>query len=63
MYPTPLLSKAIESLESCGALLHDSLELVQKAACSLNSAPGEIGEKIKHKLETILNSNPGLKEI
>jgi hypothetical protein len=57
------VSKAIESLESCGALLHDSLELVQKATWSLNSAPGEIGEKIKCKLEMALNSNPGLKKI
>ena len=57
------VSKAIESLESCGALLHDSLQLVQKATCSLNSAPGEIGEKIKFKLEKVLKSNPGLKKI
>ncbi|PNF20028.1 hypothetical protein B7P43_G05946 [Cryptotermes secundus] len=57
------VSKAIESLESCGALLHDSLEVVQKVTCSMNSAPGEIEETIKCKLEIELNSNPGLKEI
>ena len=57
------LPKAIESLESSGTPLHESLDLVEKAASSLNSAPGEIGEKIKCKLEKVLNSNPGLKKI
>jgi hypothetical protein len=56
-------SKATDSLECCGALLHDLLELIQKTTCSLNSVPGEIGEQIKCKLQMVLNSNPGLTEI
>ena len=57
------LSKTIEMLESCGALLHDSLENINRVTCSLNSTPGEIGEKIKRKVKMVLDSNPGLKKV
>ena len=57
------LSKTIEMLESCGALLHGSLENINRVTSSLNSTPGEIGENIKRKVEMVLNSNPGLNKI
>ncbi|KAJ8878891.1 hypothetical protein PR048_019490, partial [Dryococelus australis] len=57
------LSKSTESTHSCSALLHDTLELFQKASCSMNSAPGEVGQNIKCKLKMVLNSNPVMKKI
>ncbi|PSN44838.1 hypothetical protein C0J52_16207 [Blattella germanica] len=57
------LSKTFEILESCGALLHDSLEIINRVTCSLNSTIGEIEEKIRRKVKMVLDSNPGLKKV
>ena len=57
------LLKTTEMLESCGALLHDSLENINRVTSSLNFTPGEIGGKIKRKVKMVLDSNPELKKI
>ncbi|KAJ4436445.1 hypothetical protein ANN_19078 [Periplaneta americana] len=57
------LSKAIKDLETCGAPLHKSLQLIDNTISSLNAVPGETGEKTISKLSAVLDSNPGLKKI
>ena len=39
------------------------LKTFNRVTSSLNSTPGEIGEKIKRKVEMVLDSNLGLKKI
>lgn len=57
------LSKTIKCLENRGAPLHESLQFITNTILSLNAVPGETGEKVKSKLDAVLDSNPGLKKI
>jgi hypothetical protein len=60
---TTFLANSITKLEAQNLSLVDSLGIVSNTVKKLKEAPGEVGIKIKKKVEQVLSKNPGLKTI
>ncbi|CAH1988080.1 unnamed protein product [Acanthoscelides obtectus] len=58
-----MLAKAIMELETTQLSLNDSFRIIEKVIEEISLIPGEIGNKIRVKRESVLSRNPGYQQI
>lgn len=57
------LVRIICELESSGKPIYESMALLEEVKQKMKEAPGDVGEKVRTKMEKVLQKNNGLKDL